>query len=234
MKKKNKKKELSVKNKVPKKRKQKTKKVLKKTQKKISLKTKKSIVSDAMTQINDVIVTSPTPISNAAKLKHIKRPTSTSEVRNYLSKKELLSAVLESKKLGKMSDDLAFKLQLLTNKYAKSAQYARYTFRDDMEAYALFMLVRTWGSFNPEKSDNPFAFYTQCIKNSFIQYLNQEKRQRNIKDELSIDQGLAPSYSYQLDYEQQNTHTPSTSDEEKMLVAAHHVEQTDHDDSGEE
>jgi len=143
-----------------------------------------------------------------------KRPTSTSSVRNYLSKKELLGAVMESKGLGRMSDDLAFKLQLLTDKYARSAQYARYTFNDDMRAYALMMLVRTWNSFNPEKSDNPFAFYTQCIKNSFIQYLNQEKRQRNIRDELLVDQGLSPSYTYQMEYE--GSHQP-VSEEDKLV-----------------
>ena len=153
------------------------------------------------------------PVSLPKKLPS-KRPTSTSSVRNYLSKKELLGAVMESKGIGRMSDDLAFKLQLLTDKYARSAQYARYTFNDDMRAYALMMLVRTWNSFNPEKSDNPFAFYTQCIKNSFIQYLNQEKRQRNIRDELLVDQGLSPSYTYQMEYE--GSHQP-VSEEDKLV-----------------
>lgn len=156
------------------------------------------------------VVSTPEPIKKVPG----KRPTSTSSVRNYLSKKELLGAVMESKGLGRMSDDLAFKLQLLTDKYARSAQYARYTFNDDMRAYALMMLVRTWNSFNPEKSDNPFAFYTQCIKNSFIQYLNQEKRQRNIRDELLVDQGLSPSYTYQMEYE--GSHQP-VSEEDKLV-----------------
>ena len=65
-----------------------------------------------------------------------------------------------------------------------------------MQSYAMMMLVRTWNSFNPEKSNNPFAFFTQCIKNSFIQYLNQERRQRNIRDEMLIDQGMNPSFNY--------------------------------------
>lgn len=130
-----------------------------------------------------------------------KKPTSTKSEGNYLSKKELLGAVMESKKLGKMSDNLAMKLQLLTSKYARSSQFARYTFNDDMKAYAMMMLVKTWNSFNPLKSDNPFAFFTQCIKNSFIQYLNQEKRQRTIRDELLVNQGMSPSFTYQMEHE---------------------------------
>lgn len=70
------------------------------------------------------------------------------------------------------------------------------SYNEDMQAYAMMMLVRTWNSFNPEKSNNPFAFFTQCIKHSFIQYLNQEKRQRDVRDLLLIDSGLNPSYGY--------------------------------------
>jgi DNA-directed RNA polymerase specialized sigma24 family protein len=65
-----------------------------------------------------------------------------------------------------------------------------------MQSYAMMMLVRTWNSFNPEKSNNPFAFFTQCIKHSFIQYLNQEKKQRTIRDDLLVDQGMNPSFGY--------------------------------------
>lgn len=131
----------------------------------------------------------------------VKKPTSTKTSGNYVTKKELLAAVLESKKQGRMTDDLARKLQLVAARFAKSSQFARYTYNEDLQAYAMMMLVRTWNSFNPAKSDNPFAFFTQCIKNSFRQYLNREKQQRNIRDELLIKQGLTPSYNYQIEYE---------------------------------
>lgn len=118
----------------------------------------------------------------------------------YIDRKELLQDVIDSKAEGKMNDALAAKLVLLTEKYARAANFARYTYNDDMRGYARMMLVKSWNSFNPEKSDNPFAFYTQCIKNSFKQYLNQEKRHRTIRDELLVDQGLNPSYTYESEY----------------------------------
>jgi hypothetical protein len=71
------------------------------------------------------------------------------------------------------------------------------TYNEDMQAYAMLMLVRTWNSFNPEKSDNPFAFFTQCIKHSFIQFLNQEKKHRTIRDLLLVDQGMNPSFNFE-------------------------------------
>lgn len=114
----------------------------------------------------------------------------------YLSNKELLAAVKKAKTKGEMSNQLARMLQMLCSRYAKKGNFINYTYNEDMQAYAMMMLVRTWNSFNPEKSSNPFAFFTQCIKNSFIQYLNQEKRQRNIRDLVLVDQGLNPSYGF--------------------------------------
>lgn len=114
----------------------------------------------------------------------------------YLSNRELLAEVKKAKKKGEMSNELARMLQMLCSRYAKKGNFVNYTYNEDMQAYAMMMLVRTWNSFNPEKSSNPFAFFTQCIKNSFIQYLNQEKRQRNIRDLVLVDQGLNPSYGF--------------------------------------
>lgn len=114
----------------------------------------------------------------------------------YLTNKEMLAELKRCKKKGQMSDMLAKMLQLLCSRYAKKGNFVNYSYNEDMQGYAMMMLVRTWNSFDPDKSSNPFAFFTQCIKNSFIQYLNQERRQRNVRDLLLIDQGLNPSYGY--------------------------------------
>ncbi len=45
-------------------------------------------------------------------------------------------------------------------------------------------------------SSNPFAFYTQCIKNSFIQFLKLEQYQRDVRDKILVKQGLSPSHGY--------------------------------------
>lgn len=114
----------------------------------------------------------------------------------YLNNKELLAEVKKSKEQGRMSDTLAKMLQLLSSKYAKKGNFVNYSYNEDMQAYAMMMLVRTWNSFDPAKSANPFAFFTQCVKNSFIQYLKLEGRQGIVRDQLLIDQGLNPSFGY--------------------------------------
>lgn len=115
---------------------------------------------------------------------------------NYIKNKDLLAEVIICKEAGFMSDKLARMLQLLTAKYGRSAQFGGYSYNEDMQAYALMMLCKTWVGFKPERSDNAFAYYTQSIKNSFKQYLNREKVQRVVRDELLVNQGLNPSFTY--------------------------------------
>jgi DNA-directed RNA polymerase specialized sigma subunit len=115
---------------------------------------------------------------------------------NYLNNKDLYLEVILSKETGIMTDKLARMLQMLTAKYAKRWNFANYTYNDDMQAYAVYMLVKTWQCFDPSKSDNPFGYYTQAIKRSFFQFLNKEKDQRNIRDALLIYKGNNASYTY--------------------------------------
>jgi len=122
----------------------------------------------------------------------------------YLTNKDLVAEVTLSKQQGKMSNTLAAMLQLLCSRYAKRGQFANYTYNDDMQAFALYMLVKTWNRFNEQLYSNAFAFYTQCIKNSFRQFLNQEKRQRTIRDLLLVEQGMNPSFRFTEDYEGNN------------------------------
>lgn len=146
--------------------------------------------------------------------------------KNYLNNKDLLAAVMKSKEQGSMTGLLAHMLQTLCRRYSKKGNFANYTYNDDMQGYAMMMVVKTWNSFDPRKSSNPFAFFTQCIKNSFIQFLNLEKRQRNIKDDMLIRSGLNPSYSYQIDHERaQRMH--SENDEPTTHVKVENLGETE-------
>jgi len=125
---------------------------------------------------------------------------------NYIRNKDLLAEVIICKEQGEMSDKLARMLQLLTAKYGRSSQFGGYTFNEDMQAYAMMMLCKTWVGFKPERSDNAFAYYTQSIKNSFKQFLNREKVQRVVRDELLVNNGLNPSFTYTNEHSSGDQH----------------------------
>lgn len=122
----------------------------------------------------------------------------------YLTNKELLAEIIRSKEKKQMTDALAKMLMLLTTRISRKGNFVGYSYLDDMKGYALLLLVRTWASFDEQKYDNPFAFYTQCIKNSFVQYLKHEKKHRNVRDLALIRLGLNPSHSFmssEVDFE---------------------------------
>lgn len=121
----------------------------------------------------------------------------------YLTNSRLLPEVLVSIEKGKISNELAKMLMMLTRKYAQKYCFANYTFKEDMISEALANLCQNALKFNPEKSKNPFAFYTTCIHNTFLQFLNIEKRHRKIRDQLLIDMGENPSYNFSEEYKNQ-------------------------------
>ena len=72
-----------------------------------------------------------------------------------------------------------------------------------MRGQALMQLSQVGLQFNEARSDNPFAYYTQTITNSFTRILNLEKRNQTIRDDILIDSGHLPSYSRQMAHEEE-------------------------------
>ena len=67
---------------------------------------------------------------------------------------------------------------------------------------AIFIMIGVIGlQFNEDKSDNPFAYYTTVVNNSFTRVLNIEKKNQGIRDDLLEKAGQAPSWTRQLAHE---------------------------------
>ena len=115
----------------------------------------------------------------------------------YLTNSDLLPEVIKSKELGRMTDKLARMLMLLVERYSRRPNFNGYSFKQDMVSEALVNLCQNALKFDPAKSSNPFAFYTTAIHHSFLQYMNGEKKQRNIRDSLLIEAGENPSYNFE-------------------------------------
>lgn len=127
-----------------------------------------------------------------------KKPKSTSTRGHYVTNAQLLEEIQACKKNGnKLSGTLAKYLHMIAERYSFSSSFGGYSFREDMVSFAVVNLVTNWHKFDPAKSDNPFAFYTTAVYRSFLQYLADEKKQRDIRDELLVDAGANPSFSFQ-------------------------------------
>ena len=59
--------------------------------------------------------------------------------------------------------------------------FINYAFKDDMISDGIENCVQYIKNFNPEKSSNPFAYFTQIIYYAFIRRIQKEKKQLYIK-----------------------------------------------------
>lgn len=104
---------------------------------------------------------------------------------------------------GNMTRRLAEMFMKLCERYATRSNWRGYTYNEEMRGQALLQLSQIGLQFDESKSQNPFAYYTAAITNSFTRILNIEKKNQNIRDDILEMNGLNPSWTRQ--YSGQNT-----------------------------
>ena len=109
----------------------------------------------------------------------------------------LLDSGTFSKDHGNMTKKLAHMFMKLCERYATRSNWRGYTYNDEMRSQALLQLSQIGLQFDESKSQNPFAYYTAAITNSFTRVLNIEKRNQNLRDDILEMNGLTPSYTRQ-------------------------------------
>ena len=102
---------------------------------------------------------------------------------------------------GKITNKLGTMFLKLVERYSHRGNWRGYTYVDEMRGQALVQLSYIGLQFNEMKSDNPFAYYTAAVNNSFTRVLNLEKRNQMIRDDILIEQGHLPSYGRQIQHE---------------------------------
>lgn len=138
--------------------------------------------------------------------------------KNYINNADLLKELEISHKQDRLTEELGKMLLLLCQRYVQIPRFAKYTYTDDMRGFALMTLCKVWRGFDSTKSQNPFAYFTQCIHNAYFQFNNQERRQRDIKDELRISAGQNPSFNYSDRINAENADHDATGDTDYMDV----------------
>ena len=98
---------------------------------------------------------------------------------------------------GQMTRKLATMFIKLCERYATRSNWRGYTYNEEMRGQALLQLSQIGLQFDESKSQNPFAYYTAAITNSFTRILNLEKKSQNIRDDVLEMNGLNPSWTRQ-------------------------------------
>lgn len=78
----------------------------------------------------------------------------------------------------------------IANHLSYRPNFINYTYKDDMISDGIENCLQYVANFNPEKSNNPFAYFTQIIYYAFIRRIQKEKKQTEIKQRLIMKSGI--------------------------------------------
>jgi hypothetical protein len=135
---------------------------------------------------------------------------------HYVNNKDFLIALIEYRKSVELAEQRGDPKPQITNYigdcFLKIAthlsfkpNFVNYIFKDDMISDGIENCVQYIHNFNPEKSQNPFAYFTQVIHYAFLRRIQKEKKQLEIKnrilektgyDEVFCDDNLIDGINY--------------------------------------
>ena len=98
---------------------------------------------------------------------------------------------------GQATNELARMWMKLCDRYATRGNVRGYTYNDEMKGQAILQLAQIGLQFDESKSNNPFAYYTTAVTNSFVRVINLEKRNQNIRDDILEMNDMNPSHTRQ-------------------------------------
>jgi len=98
---------------------------------------------------------------------------------------------------GVITNNLAVMFIKLTDRYGTRANWRNYTYNDEMRCQALLHLSAIALKFDESRSSNPFAYFTQILKNSFLRVLSVEKKHQTIRDDILEMNHYTPSFTRQ-------------------------------------
>jgi hypothetical protein len=114
---------------------------------------------------------------------------------HYVDNKKFLSAMIDFKELYNIAEKNKEEYPPVSNyigecflKIATHLSYRpnfiNYTYRDDMISDGIENCLQYVHNFNPEKSNNPFAYFTQIIYYAFLRRIAKEKKQTHVKNKI--------------------------------------------------
>ena len=114
---------------------------------------------------------------------------------HYVNNKELLQAIIVYREKVAIAKEKELPKPRITNylgscflKIATHLSYkpnfVNYMFRDDMISDGIENCVQYIHNFDPAKSKNPFAYFTQIIHYAFLRRIQKEKKQLDIKTKI--------------------------------------------------
>lgn len=108
--------------------------------------------------------------------------------RHYVNNRDFYEALINYIEKVKVSNDvpilpdyIGLCIIKICERLSTKPNFIGYTYRDDMVADGVENCISAVKGFNPEKSENPFAYFTQIAWNAFLRRIAKEKKQTYLK-----------------------------------------------------
>jgi len=129
--------------------------------------------------------------------------------RNYVNNKDLLAAMVDYKascqeaeeagdKKPRVPDYIGECILQIATRLATKPNFSGYSYKEDMISDGIENCLLYISNFNPDKSNNPFAYFTQIIWYAFLRRIAKEKKQMYIRFKSS-QAFLAAGQTYEGD-----------------------------------
>jgi len=125
---------------------------------------------------------------------------------HYVNNKDFLEALIQYKESVKraaaagkpkprISNYIGECFLKIANHLSYRPNFVNYMFKDDMICDGVENCVQYVDNFDPEKSKNPFAYFTQIIYYAFLRRIQREKKQLEIKNKIIERSGYDEVFS---------------------------------------
>ena len=138
---------------------------------------------------------------------------------HYVDNKKFLAAIIERKEQIKeaegvgeskpqISNYLGECILKISNHLSYRPNFINYTYKEEMISDGIENSLQYIDNFDPEKSKNPFAYFTQIIYYAFIRRIAKEKKQQKIKERILLrsniqDMIIVQPHDDEADYQTQ-------------------------------
>lgn len=135
---------------------------------------------------------------------------------HYVNNVDLLNAIIEHRKLVAEAEACGDPKPVISNyigecilkiatKLANRPNFINYSYKDDMILDGIENCIMYFDNFDPNKSSNPFSYFTTIIYYAFLRRLDKEKKQSYIRGKLirdnTIDTFEVQDHDHNDDYE---------------------------------
>ena len=149
-------------------------------------------------------MSSPLSITFYGKLEYIMTQT-TKKPKEYVNNADFLRALVEHKQKTQEAKEQGLPEPKIPNyigecwmKIAEGLShkpnFINYTYRDEMIADGIENCLMYFDNFNPDKSKNPFAYFTQIIYYAFLRRIQKEKKQLYVKYKATETIGILDEF----------------------------------------